>query len=309
MLSEQYLEELADSARPISASKLLSLSGLAAAEVEVLSGFWTSMAEGRRLQIVRQMAEVSDDNPEVDFDEVFRLGLHDADPELRLRAIEALWDCQERWLIAELIELMQRDGSEEVRSTAASHLGKFSLLGELEELRPRDVMRIREALTEILGNRDGPVDVRRRALEAISPFSDDAVNDLIRNAYYSDAPKMRASALYAMGLHCDAAWLPVLLTELKSDSAEMRYEAARSCGQMEDERAVSTLIEVTRDDDAQVCLAAIEALGLIGGRRAKATLKRLAASPEAGLQEAARNALEELEISENPLTMQLGEQF
>ena len=303
MLSDRYLEELQDPAHPVSASKLLNLSGLAAPEVEHLRSYWNAMSEERRLQVIRQMGEVAEDNPEVDFQQVFRLGLHDPETEVRVQAIEGLWECQERWLIGELVELMTKDPEIEVRSTAASHMGKFALLGELEEMRPRDIATVRQALLDVIHNRDEELDVRRRAVEAISPFSDDAINDVIREAYHSDALKMRASALYAMGVHCDPAWLPAVLTELKSDNPEMRFEAVRACGELEDEHAVPALIETVRDEDLQVREAAVEALGRVGGRRAKQALKRMLTADDPTLQEAARAALEELEISENPLTM------
>lgn len=307
MLSDRYLEELQNPARPVSAAKLLNLCALVAPEVEQLRGYWSEMTRERRLQVLRQMAEVADDNPEVDFQAVFRLGLHDDEQEVRVTAIEGLWECRDHWLIGELVDLMQKDETEEVRATAASHLGKFALLAELQELRPRNVTRVRQALLDVINNKDEGVDVRRRAVEAISPFSDDAINDLIREAYHSDLQKMQASSLYAMGVHCDPAWLPVLLVELKSDNPEMRHEAARACGEMEDERAVPALVETTRDEDLQVRGAAIEALGRIGSRRAKLALNRLLSSEDAGVREAAQNALEELQVSENPLSLPFGE--
>lgn len=302
MLSERYLEELRDPARPVSTAKLFNLSGLAAAEVEHLRRHWSAMTEERRLQILRRLAEVAEDSPEADFEAVFRLGLHDPEQEVRVVAIEGLWECQEHWLIEELVTLMRQDAVEEVRSTAASHLGKFALLAEMEELRPRDADRVRQALLEVIRDHRESVEVRRRAVEAVSPLSDDAINDVIREAYHSDEPRMRVSALYAMGVHCDPAWLPALLTELKSADPEMRYEAARACGELEDERAVPALVDLTQDPDGQVRSATIEALGRIGGRRAKQVLKRLLTSSDVAVREAAEAALEEIEIAENPVS-------
>ncbi|MCX6020464.1 MAG: HEAT repeat domain-containing protein [Chloroflexi bacterium] len=154
----------------------------------------------------------------------------------------------------------------------------------------------------MLGEEDEPLDVRRRALEAISPFSDETINDLIRDAYYSPEQKMKASAVYAMGMHCDPAWLPVLLTEMKSPLAEMRFEAARACGEMEDERAAGALAEAVRDADRQVQRASIEALGRVGGAGARRVLKSLLLDDDPVVLEAAREALEELDSSENPFS-------
>lgn len=302
MLQERYLDELRDPARVISTSKLVNLSGLSPDETEQLRGQWESLPVERRRELLNRLNDIADDDPELDFNAVFRLGLHDPIGNVRIQAIDGLWECQERWLIDELIDLMQQDGEAEVRSTAASNLGKFALLGELEELLPRDSQRVREALLATIRNNDEPLDVRRRAVEAISPFSDDTINDLIRDAYYDTDLKMRASALYAMGVHCDPAWLPVLLTELRSSEAELRYEAARACGEMEDERAVGALADVTRDHDLQVRTAAIESLGRIGGNTARRVLKRLLTDDDEATRDAAREALEEMDSFENPLS-------
>ena len=70
--------------------------------------------------------------------------------------------------------------------------------------------------------------MRRRALEALSPSDEDDINDMIRESYHGIDPDMKLGALYAMGQHCDAQWLPVLLTELKSPNPAARYEAARA---------------------------------------------------------------------------------
>jgi HEAT repeat protein len=265
-------------------------------------GLWEDLPVERRHELLSRMSDIADDDPELDFNAMFRLGLHDPDSDIRIQAVEGLWECQDRWLIDELIELMQDDPEDEVRSTAASNLGKFALLGELEEILPRDSERVRTALLAQI-KRDGEtLEVRRRAVEAISPYSDDEINDLIREAYYHADLKMRASALYAMGVHCDPAWLPVLLKELKSPEAELRYEAARACGEMEDERAVSALAEIVRDEDLQVRTTAIEALGRIGGNAARRLLRRLVTDQDETIREAAREALEELESFENPLS-------
>lgn len=302
MLPDRYLNELRDPGHTISNSKLLNLSGLSGDEVEQLRDTWEEIDTERRRELLNRLTEVADDDPEVDFNPVFRLALTDPEESVRVDAIEGLWECQDRWLLEELIRLMEEDESIEVRSTAASNLGKYALLGELQELLPRDAKRTREALLGTIQNSDEVLEVRRRALEAISPFSDDAINDLIRDAYYMPELKMRASALYAMGVHCDPAWLPVLLTELKSPEAELRYEAARACGEMEDERAVAALADATHDPDGQVRRAAIESLGHIGGDAARRTLKRLMTNSDPAIREAAREALEELDSLENPFS-------
>jgi len=283
-----------------STSRLLNLSGLTADEVNEFRETWNSLTIERKQEILGRMAEVTDDHPSVDFTAVFRLGLADIDEAVRIEAIDGLWDCQDRWLLVDLMEMAESDASIEARAAAASSLGKFALLAELDELLTADRDRLRDLLERLIENEREPLEVRRRAIEAISPFSDDDINDYIRSAYYDDDLKMQSSAVYAMGVHCDPAWLPALLKELKSEYPELRFEAARACGEMEDRRATEALAEAAQDDDAQVRRAAIESLGRVGGPAARQALRRLTEAMDESISEAAQAALEELEATDNP---------
>ncbi len=128
-------------------------------------------------------------------------------------------------------------------------------------------------MLEVLDNKTELTEVKRRALEAISPFSLPRVKELIETAYHTDDIKLRASAICAMGRNCDLAWLPTLLVELNSDEAEIRYEAAVACGELGAEEAVPHLVEMTKNEDQQVQEAAIKALGEIGSEQAKQALE------------------------------------
>ena len=77
------------------------------------------------------------------------------------------------------------------------------MLAELGELRPEDGEKVQKALLSAIGNQEEQLEVRRRAIEAISPLSLSKVKDIIRQAYESEDARMRASALYAMGRNCD----------------------------------------------------------------------------------------------------------
>ncbi|MCX6020465.1 MAG: HEAT repeat domain-containing protein [Chloroflexi bacterium] len=143
MIQSRYLEELQDPERALSAAKLLNLSGLDQQELDQLRASWDLIEPGRRQELISRMAEIAEDDPSVDFSAVYRLGLTDEDEAVRLEALDGLWECQDRWLIDELLVMMDSDDSIEVRSAAASNLGKFALLGELQELAPHDSARVR----------------------------------------------------------------------------------------------------------------------------------------------------------------------
>lgn len=301
MTSEQPLQSLFDPETPLTASNLLSFSAMSEEEAAHFRTRWEGGPEGRRRELIDLFATIAEDNPEADFETVFRIALDDTQPDIRIHAIEGLWECRERWFLNRLVALAEQDEYVPVRAAATSALEKFVMLGVFEELRASLAQRVEEALKRIIDNQQEPVEVRRKAIEALSPSLDASVNDIIRDAYYSSTPELKLSALYAMGQHCDDGWLPVLLTELKNRDPAVRFEAARACGELGDDRAVPALEELTKEVDSQVQEAAIEALGRIGGDQARRALRRCLNQGDARVREAARAALEELTFGEDPL--------
>lgn len=300
---ELYLAELKDLSKSLLTSKLASLSDLFSEEAEVFIREWPDIDVERRRQIVRRLAELIEDNLDLDFDVIFRACLSDADGEVRAQAAEGLWGSEERSLIDPLLCLLIEDEEHAVRAAAADALGKFALLAELGELPESDAHRVEEALLSAFENGDEQLYVRCRVLEAISPLSKPHIEDMIRQAYRSDSLELQGSALYAMGRNCNPGWLPILLKELRGPNPQLRFEAVRACAELEAEEAIPHLLELTRDNDQEVQLSAIGALGQIGGGEAKEGLQECLESSEDIIREAAQEALEEIGFWEDPLSL------
>ena len=300
-IDQAFLDQLFDAEQPVASSKLLALSTLADDEASAFRAVWQEALARSRIHLLDRLISLAEDNAEADFDAIFRIGLDDPESDVRRKAIDALWECQERWLLNRLVAMAEGDASNEVRATAAGALGRFVLLGTLDELRSSLVEEVETTLRCIVDNKAEPVAVRRRALEALAPSADPSVNDVIRDAYYSDEDELKISAVFAMGQHCDEGWLPVLLAELRNSDEAMRFEAARACGEMEDDRAVPGLIQLTKEPDPEIQEAAIEALGRIGGQDARAALRSCLKQKDQRVREAAQAALEEIAANENPL--------
>jgi HEAT repeat protein len=297
---ELYLAELRDLEKQLVTSKLSMLSDLAPEEMALFSEAWPDIDVARRRQVLKRLVNLAEDNLELDFDGVFRFCISDADGEVKTRAIEGLWECTDHSLIDHLTGLVSEDEEDLVRESAVVGLGKFVLLAELSKLSEEDTGELEQTLLAVLGNTNERINLRCRALEAISPLSKPYVEDLIRDAYYSESRELQASALYGMGQNCHAGWLPILLKELHSPYPRFRFEATKACGELETEEAVPRLSELIEDDDAQVSLAAIEALGQIGGSAAKAVLEQCLDNPIESIREAAQDALEVLGFWEEP---------
>ncbi|MFC1979824.1 HEAT repeat domain-containing protein [Chloroflexota bacterium] len=302
---EEIIADICNGDKPLLNSRLGDLSNLSPEDLELLEQTWGTIELKRRQQIVNRLVDLAEDNFELDFDSIFIICLKDQDAAIRSEAIEGLWENEDTSLIIPLIDLLNKDSSEKVQSAAAMALGKFAMLAELKKLRSPHAARVCEALLAVISDRGKPVEVRHCALGSAAPLSVPQVSEAILKAYESRDPKLRASAVYAMGKNCDPSWLPTLLEELSNPDVEIRYEAATACGELGEKEAAPRLIGLVSDDDVEVQLAAIQALGKIGGNEAKECLEQCLNDSSETIQLAAEEALHELEIDETPFSFPL----
>jgi len=302
---EETLSHLENSQQTLLNSRLIELSNLSSAELESFKRSWTTIEVKRRRQIVNRLVEMAEDNLQLNFDTVFKYCLKDDDDEVKSQAIEGLWENEEPSLINQLINLLGTGNSEIVWAAAAVALGKFAMLAEDKKLRPSYTLSLQDALLTAINDRNRPLEVRRRALEAAAPLSHPEVKNIINEAYRGPDSQLIISSIYAMGRNCDPSWLPTLQKELTSADAERRYEAASACGELEDEKAVPDLIRLINDSDVDVQMAALRALGRIGSTLAKESLEDCLDNDNQAVREAATQALNEIAAINDPLSFRL----
>lgn len=294
------LTRLRDPSSHIAAADLRALSALTPAQLRGLAPVWPKIAVAQRRKLVRLMCELAEDNVELDYNDIMAMAVRDPDEEVRRAAVEGLWEDERASTALALVGVLRGDPVPAVRSAAATSLAHFVALFELRDLDEASGRQIVDALYEVIDNPAEPLDVRRRAVEAIGYLSEQRAVDIIAHAYSDPNPKMKVSAVFGMGRSSDRRWLGAVLAGLRSPSPEMRFEAARASGELEDEAAVPALINLLSDADREVCLAAVTSLGQIGGQLAKEALTRVAAGPDPELATAAEEALDEMQILEDP---------
>jgi HEAT repeat protein len=296
---KEVIDNLADQDKPLVNAELADLSNLSADELKLLSGVWSGIDVNRRRLIINRLVELTEENFEFNFDSIFKNCLKDTDAEIRTKGIEGLWENQEFILITPFIKMLNEDSSELVQAAAAKALSKYAMLAELKKLGASSSSRVSQALLAILSDKSKPREVWRRALEAAAPLSIPEVRRAIDEAYKSSDPKLRNSAIYAMGRNCNSAWIPILIKEMQNPHADVRYEAAGACGEICDEETVPYLIKLTRDEDPEVQRAAITSLGKIGGSKAKQHLMKCLTSADEILSESAEQALKQIDSEED----------
>jgi hypothetical protein len=287
-----------------SPTKLYTLSRMDQDCLEIFSNTWPTIPAQRRRAIMRELLEIAEVNFEVNFDPVFLLALGDTDSEVRASAIKSLWEYENPNLIAPLIHLLKTDEAVIVREAAASALGKFIYLRELEEIDWHEANLAEEALRETIHEAREDLHVRRRAIESIAYSSNPDIPQIIENAYYHDNEKMQVSAIFAMGRSADSRWLSQVIAELDNPSDEIRFEAVRACGELEAKQAVDKLAGfIDEETDQEIIEMAIWALGRIGGPTAREVLEACLDSENEALSLAAEDALDELNLFDTELML------
>jgi HEAT repeat protein len=301
-LLDALLDELRESTDMPAQASLYHLSSLEAEHVVRVREVWPGLPVELRRRLMTRLVELAEADFEVDFGAMFRLGLEDQDAEVRVAAVEGLWEDEDVRLVPLLAGILRGDEAVSARAAAATSLGRFVLLGELEKIRREPQTMAYETLLAACRNPEEDMEVRRRALESLAYVCNEIVAELIHEAYAAPDDKGPVSAIFAMGRSADRRWARQVRQELLSPNPELRYEAARACGELQLSEAVSELEELADDADPEVQEAALWALGQIGGDRARQILERYCRASDEVTRTAAEAALDELEFLHGDLS-------
>lgn len=275
------LTALRDSAGSgLTAALFYGLSGITRAEADLVRAVWEDLDREVRETIMQRMVDLSETNIDLEYREMGLIGLDDESSGVRQTAIALLWEDESSELLTRLIDMAQWDESSVVRAAATSALGSFILLGEMGELPDDEFSRVQDVVVSIYSNINEEIDVRRRALESIANSSHELVSEAITEAYHSDDPLFKTSAVFAMGRTCDEQWADIIMRELRSEDPAMRYEAARASGELELPEAVPYLAVLAHESDREIKEAAIWSLGEIGSNQAVTVLSAIAEQAE-----------------------------
>ena len=128
------LELLADENRPVRTIDLADISDLSRSQVAEFHAAWHDLSPSRRLELITVMVEQAETNIHLIFHAALRACLTDGDPQVRRLAIEGLWEDERVSLVPTLSGLLAHDPAADVRSAAATALGRFVLLGVLGDI-------------------------------------------------------------------------------------------------------------------------------------------------------------------------------
>ncbi len=262
---QKVLDLLLDESRDIPRRYLNEFSDIQPEPLQALLETWPRIEPGRKLLLLDRLNALANEDTLVSFDDLGRALLTDTEPQVRIRAMRLLVECEDFRLVPIYMDMLTSDGNVAVRAEAASMLGIFVQLGEFDDI-PSDVHRqIEDVLLEVLNGEDDPV-VRRRALEALGFSSRAEVPVLIESSFNRQDPDWQASAIFAMGRSTDQRWADHVLRSVVSENPRVRLAAVQAAGELESKLARPLLLRLLEDEyDEAIAGAAIWSLSQIGG--------------------------------------------
>jgi HEAT repeat protein len=270
------IKSLLDTSQPFPPVYLHRFSDLSGSDLIQLKKYWSQVIPDRRAAILEDLENLAEADTLVSFDELCRFTLDDSDPRVRQTSLQMLWESNEPAMIPKFIQIMDTDENPLVRAAAASTLGQFIYLGEVEEISKRWLDQVETHLIAVFRSNDNPL-VRRRALESLGYSSRKEVEGFIRTAYNEEDNEWLCSALFAMGRSADTAWVPAVLDMLDHPNTDVQFEAVRALGELESPRACGPLLEMLEKgvDDDEVRMAVVWSLSKIGGEKVRDTLEQM----------------------------------
>jgi HEAT repeat protein len=275
---------LLDDSKPFPPSYLHLLSDISPEDLAKLRQSWSGVNPSRRHTLLEDLEELAESDTQMSFDDLGKFALTDQNPEVRAAAARILWECHDRKLVQTYISMVQNDEAEIARAAAASALGAFVYLGELEEV-PEDTLRtIETVLLETIRGNDAKL-VRRRALEALGYSGREDIPALILDAFNKKDNEWVITSLFAMGRSADQRWEQPILDMLDNPDVDIQTEAIRSSGQLELSSARKPLLLLLKNIDeleGNIRSAAIVAISQIGGEGVIEMLSVLLEASEEG---------------------------
>ncbi|MBI5713843.1 MAG: HEAT repeat domain-containing protein [Chloroflexi bacterium] len=268
------MHDLANEKYPPAKDDLHQLSDLSDDQLKEFKVLWGHIPAPRRRTIMTALHEYAEETFELDIKAVSRAALTDDDGLVRAAAACNLWEDEGQDLIETFLTMLVNDPQVVARVAAATALGQYVYLGEIEEIDESLLHKVEEALLAVFNGDDDP-QVRRHALESIGFSGRQEVIAAIQKGYADPADLFKISALFAMGRNLDHRWNPIVIHELQNINPRVRFEAARAAGELQLRDAVSVLGELTRDVDEEVQEIVIWSLGEIGGEDAREILAKL----------------------------------
>ena len=272
------LDALLDESQPFPPRLMYLFSDIQPDDLSTVLDIWPKVSQTRKHGLLEDLEALAESDTLLSFEDFARSLLEDGDGRVRTLAIRLLWECDDTKLVPVYKRILTSDPEPVTRAAAATALGNFINLGELEEIREDVLHEVEKELLDAAHNAGDEL-VQRRAVEALGFSSIPEVPLLIESAIARKEADWKISALFAMGRSHDKRWDAQVLGALDHFNPNVRAEAIRAAGELPVEAAREALIAMLEkedeEEDVENWMDIVWALSQIGGEGVREALESL----------------------------------
>jgi HEAT repeat protein len=291
---------LGDSGRPFPTRYLNRFSDLNPADLQTLMQAWPRVPLAHKRTLLKHLNERYAEDTLLSFDALAVQLLDDPDEQVRTLALQLLDETADIHLLPRLIRITSDDPEPASRAAAATILGQFVHMGEMEELPADTLNTVTDTLLVAAANPDNHI--ARAALESLGYSGRPEVNELIASAFKRRDPHWQVSALLAAGHSADARWQEQVLAALISDDEKVRLAAVQTAGELGLKPARQVLLNMLEEEEefGDIYQAIIWSLSQIGGEDVRPYLQTLLGEADDDeMAELIEDALQNLDFTED----------
>jgi len=240
----------------------------------VIENKWIKIPEENKILLLSKLNKLMREDSLLLCDDFGKFALKDVNPTVRVKAIDLLRDCNEESLAEKLLSMHKSDTSLDVQIASVKALGRFLLLGELDEISSVLFSRILDSL--LAQYQTGISDLLdQEILISLGHATREDISEEIQRAYLREDAEWKYAAITAMGRSADPHWEQEILASLKSDDLKILNAAVKSAGELNLSRAYPELIELLmrEERDTELDHELVFALAKIGGAEARSLIE------------------------------------
>jgi len=299
-LIQPMIEALVDVSHVFPARYLPFFSDISEEGFKAVRKVWFQVATERKVALLSDLELAMESDSLLSFDTLAKFALEDSEPNVRSLGISLLWESDDPVYLDTLVKVLSSDPSDLVQVSAAAGLGRFVLMGELDEIPQRLHDLAVSSLHEKQASNPSK-DVQQEILKSLAYTGSPEVNRQIKQAYSDPDTTWKLTAVIAMGRTADDRWESEILKDMESMITAIQNEAVKAAGEIELESARLPLLDMLDSGitDLELRLHVIWALARIGGEDVKETLQAvLDESDDEEEIDVIEMALEHLDFSE-----------
>jgi len=288
---------LLDEYKPFDLQFLQFFSDISYDDLKKVKKVWSKVSQQRKVSLLQELENLMRIDTLISCDDFGVFALDDEDPVIKSQAINLLWECVDQNLATRFMSLLLEDKDPALSASAASGLGKFVLLGELDEI-PQDLSKkIQNTLVEKYVS-SSDQQLKQSILESLGYISSSQINEFITEAIKRPEKEWVLSALFAISRSANENWSKIILKKLDDLDPDVQLEAIKAAGELEIADAKETIIELLESSspEEEIHLQAIWSLSMIGGNDIQVLFQKMIDSSdsekEAAMLEMAMDNLE-----------------